>query len=162
MTKLTKRVLKDFILADFIDEIRIDCGRDLKVFSDILHYFPGTWDKDESKRCDLCLLGISLWGDEYRYYAGLHKKQCNINYPKQGRYDKENKRLGFEYLSTHYGWFFNQEQECHWNGYSYEDEMYLYKKTDISNYTVFELAEKVQCDLNLIYTYINEFCKKDN
>ena len=160
--KLTEIILNKFNFSNNIDEIRIDCGRDLKIFSDILFYFPGAWDKDENKRQDLCFLGVSLWENYYRYYAGLHKKQCKIVSPKHGRYDKENKCLGFKYLTDNYGWLFNQEQGCLWNGYSYKDEMYLYKKTDISNYTVFELAEKVQCDLSLIYTYINEFCKMEN
>ena len=156
--KLTELVLDKFAFSDYIDEIRIDCGRDLKIFSDILFYFPGAWDNDENKRQDLCYLGISLWENYYRYYAGLHKAQCRIYLPKHGRYDKENKHLGFKYLSDNYGWLFNQEQGGIWNGYSYKNEMYLYKKTDISNYTISELSQKVQYDLSLIYNYIKDFC----
>lgn len=152
---LTERVLYGFEFTDNIDEIRINCGRDLKMFSDMLFYFPGAWDEDESKRQDLIYLGISLWENCYRYYAGLHKKQCNINSPKQGRYDKENKDLGFKYIQKNYSWFFNLESENGiLNGYSYPDEMYLYKKVVISNYTVAELTKKVQSDLGIIYAQI--------
>ena len=152
--KLTEKVLENFRYKEFIDDIRIDCGRDLKMFSDILFYFPGAWDKDENKRQDLCYLGVSLWGDEYRYYAGLHKIQCGIFAPKKDKYDKENKNAGFKYLSENYSWLFEQEDTCKWNGYSYEKEMYLYKKLDISNLTVKELAKKVVHDLELIYFYL--------
>ena len=132
----------------------------MKIFSDIVFYFPGAWDEDENKRQDLCFLGVSLWENYYRYYAGLHKKQCNINLPKQGRYDKENKQLGFKYLYENYPWFFNLEDGSGiLNGYSYSDEMYLYKKIDVSNYTVAELAKKVQYDLSLIHAYIDDFRK---
>lgn len=154
ITKLTQEVLKDFDYVDFIDKISIDCGQDLKVFSDIMFYFPWAWDEDESKRKDLCYLGISLWGIEYRYCAGLHKAQCGIFAPKNGRSDTENKIAGFKYLSENYSWFFNQENMCKWNGYSYEKEMYLYKKLDISNLTVKELSEKALKDLSLIYFYL--------
>lgn len=154
ITKLTQEILKNFDYTNAIDKIRIDCGRDLKVFSDIMFYFPGAWDEDEKNRKDLCYLGISLWGNEYRYYAGLHKAQCGILAPKNGRADTENKTTGFKYLSENYGWFFNQENTCKWNGYSYEKEMYLYKKIDISNLTVKELAEKAIKDLSLIYFYL--------
>ena len=159
-SKLTEKVLYGFKFTDNIDEIRIDCGKDLKIFSDILFYFPGAWDKDENKRQDLCFLGVSLWENYYRYYAGLHKKQCNINLPKQGRYDKGNKQLGFKYLYENYPWFFNLEDGSGiLNGYSYPDEMYLYKKIDVSNYTIAELTKKVQYDLSLIHTYIDDFRK---
>lgn len=154
ITKLTQTVLDKFQYSEFIDNIRIDCGQDLKVFSDILFYFPGAWDKDESKRQDLCYLGVSLWGNEYRYYAGLHKEQCGIDSPKNGRLDKENKAAGFKYLNDNYAWLFGQEDFCKWNGYSYEKEMYLYKKLDISNLTLEQLAEKTIHDLELIYLYL--------
>lgn len=142
------------------DEIHIDCGRDLKVYSDILFYFPGAWDKNETKRQDLCYLGISLWGNDYRYYAGLHKAQCGITKPKNGRYDKENKILGFKYLTDNYGWLFNQENTGQWNGYSNDSEMYLYKKIDVSNLTIEQLTQKVQLALEMIHTYIEDFCNK--
>lgn len=154
MIKLTRWILCDFPNYQSIDTINIGCGRDLKVYSDMLFYFQGAWDKEESKRQDLCYLGVSLWGNEYRYYAGLHKAQCGIFAPKNGRADTENKTTGFKYLSENYGWFFNQENTCKWNGYSYEKEMYLYKKIDISNLTVKELAEKAIKDLSLIYFYL--------
>ncbi len=155
-SKLTEKVLTGFDFLNNIDEIRIDCGRDLKIFSDILFYFPGAWDKDENKKQDLFYLGVSLWENEYRYYSGLNKKQCRINLPKQSRYDKKNKNLGYEYLKNNYGWFFNREQDGKWGGYSYDNAMYLYKKTDISNYTVAKLSEKVQFDLGLIYAYVED------
>lgn len=154
MTKLTQIALDKFKYSEFIDNIRIDCGQDLKVFSDILFHFPGTWDKNENKRQDLCYLGISLWGDEYRYYAGLHKSQCGIDSSKNSHLDKENKIAGFKYLSDNYAWLFGQEDFCKWNGYSCESEMYLYKRINISKYSVKELSEKVIHDLELIYFYI--------
>lgn len=154
ITKLTHITLYKFQYSEFIDNIRIDCAQDLKVFSDILFYFPGAWDKDENKRQDLCYLGISLCGDEYRYYAGLHKTQCGIDSPKNGRLDKENKIAGFKYLSDNYAWLFGQEDFSKWNGYSYEKEMYLYKKTNISHLTIKELSKKVIQDLELIYFHI--------
>lgn len=159
--KLTEKVPENFRYKEFIDEIRIDCGRDLKMFSDILFCFPGAWDKDENKRQDLCCLGISLRGDEYRYYAGLHKAQCGIFAPKKNKYDKENKIAGFKYLSENYGWLFGQENTCKWNGYSYEKEMYLYKKLDISDLTAKELAEKVVHDIELIYFYLEPIRGKE-
>ena len=154
MIKLTRWILCDFSNYKSIDTINIGCGRDLKVYSDMLFYFQGAWDKEESKRQDLCYLGVSLLGNKYRYYAGLHKAQCGIFAPKNGRADTENKTAGFKYLSENYEWFFNQENTCKWNGYSYEKEMYLYKKIDISNLTVKELAEKAIKDLSLIYFYL--------
>ena len=159
--KLTDKVLENFKYKEFIDDIRIDCGRDLKMFSDILFYFQGAWDKDENKRQDLCYLGVSLWGDEYRYYAGLHKAQCGIFAPKKDKYDKENKIAGFKYLSENYSWLFEQEDTCKWNGYSYEKEMYLYKKLNISDLTVKELAKKVVHDLELIYFYLETIRGKE-
>lgn len=159
--KLTEKVIENFKYRKFIDEIRIDCGRDLKMFSDILFYFLGAWDKDENKRQDLCYLGVSLWGDEYRYYAGLHKAQCGIFAPKKDKYDKENKIAGFKYLSENYSWLFEQEDTCKWNGYSYEKEMYLYKKLNISDLTVKELAKKVVHDLELIYFYLEPIRGKE-
>ena len=130
------------------------------MYSDILFYLPGAWDKNETKRQDLCYLGISLWGNDYRYYAGLHKAQCGITKPKNGRYDKENKILGFKYLTDNYGWLFNQENTGQWNGYSNDSEMYLYKKIDVSNLTIEQLTQKVQLALEMIHTYIEDFCNK--
>ena len=160
ITKLTQEILKNFNYTDSIDKIRIDCSQDRKVFSVIMFYFPGAWDKDDSKRKDLCYLGISLWDNEYRYHAGLHKAQCGIFAPKNGRTDIENKIAGFKYLSDNYGWFFDQENMCKWNGYNYEKEMYLYKKLDISNLTVKELSEKVIVDLSLINFYLKTMREK--
>lgn len=154
LIKLTRWILRNFSNYELLDSINVGCGRDLKVYSDILFYFPGAWDKEESKRQDLCYLGVSLWGNEYRYYAGLHKNQCRITNPKNGRMDRDNKRAGFKYLSDNYDWFFEQENFGKWNGYSYDKEMYLYKKIDISKYSVKELSEKVIHDLELIYFYI--------
>ena len=123
-------------------------------------FFPSAWDKDENKRHDLCYLGISLCGNEYRYYAGLHKAQCGIDSSKNGRLDKENKITGFKYLSDNYAWFFGQEDFCKWNGYSYEKEMYLYKKINVSHLTIKELSEKVIQDLELIYFYLEQLKEK--
>ena len=154
LIKLTRWILCDFLNHEAIDTINIGCGRDLKVYCDMLFYFPGALDKDESKRQDLCYLGISLRENEYRYYAGLHKNQCGITNPKNGRMDRDNKQAGFKYLSDNYDWFFEQENFGKWNGYSYESEMYLYKKLDVSKYSVKELSQKVIHDLELIYFYI--------
>lgn len=153
LIKLTRWILCDFLDYESLNTINIDCGRDLKVYSDLLFYFPGAWDKDESKRQDLCYLGVSLRENEYRYCAGLHKAQCGIK-PKQGCTYKENKIKGFKYLSDNYGWFFNQESCCRWNGYIYDKEMYLYKKLDVSNLSVKELSKKTIQDLELISFYI--------
>lgn len=160
--KLARWILNNFIYSDSLDAVNVDCGRDLNVYSDILFYFSGAWDKDENKRQDLCFLGISLWGKEYRYYAGLHKKQCGITSLKNGRLDKENKISGFKYLTDKYSWLFNQEDNCNWNGYSYDKEMYLYKKLDVSELSVKELTEKAVLDLELIYFYLEplrEICQ---
>lgn len=154
MLKLTRWILCDYLNYESLDAINIDCGRDLKVFSDILFYFPGAWNKDENKRQDLCYLGVSLWENEYRYYAGLHKNQCGIINPKNRQMDRDNQLAGFKYLSDNYDWFFEQENTGKWNGYSCESEMYLYKRIDISKYSVKELSEKVIHDLELIYFYI--------
>ncbi len=152
--KLTRWILNDFSDFDSLDAINIDCGRDLNVYSDILFYFPGAWDEDENKRLDLCFLGISLWGKEYRYYAGLHKAQCGITATKNGRFDKANKIAGYKYLTDNYNWFFGQDDSCNWNGYSYDKEMYLYKKLDVSELSVKELTEKAVKDLELIHFYL--------
>ena len=157
MTKLTQIALDKFQYSEFIDNIRIDCSQVLKVFSDILFYFPGAWDKDENKRQELCYLGVSLWGNEYRYCAGLHKEQCGIISQNNGR----NKLLASKYLNDNYGWLFEQENFGKWNGYSNESEMYLYKKIDISEYSVKELSEKVVHDLELIYFYIEHIRNKN-
>ena len=158
ISKLTEAVLEDFKYKEQIDEIRIDCGRDLNVFSDILFYFPGAWDNDEKNRHDLCYLGISLWGNNYRYYAGLHKAQCGITRPKNGHGDKENKQAGYNYLCKKYSEFFNPQSTDTWSGYSYDKEMYLYKKIDISKYTVEKLKKKVQDDLEKVYTIRENKC----
>ena len=100
MLKLTRWILCDYLNYESLDAINIDCGRDLKVFSDILFYFPGAWNKDENKRQDLCYLGVSLWENEYRYYAGLHKNQCGIINPKNRQMDRDNQLAGFKYLSV--------------------------------------------------------------
>lgn len=68
--------------------------------------------------------------------------------------DKENKIAGFKYLTDNYGWLFHQKMCCRWNGYIYDNEMYLYKKLDISKLSVRELIEKAVQDLDLIYFYI--------
>ena len=149
MTKLTEKVLAGYDNKEFVDKIYIDCGRDLKVYSDILFYFKGAWDKCESNRHDLCYLGISLWGNFYRRYAGLHKKQCGISNAKNGRHDKENKNAGYKYLLEKYNWFFKDNNN--WGGYSYDNEMYLYQKIDISELTVEELVTMAIDDLELLY-----------
>ncbi len=158
ISKLTETVLEGFEFKGQIDKIDIDCGRDLKVYSDILFYFPGAWDDDEEKRRDLCYLGVSLWGKYYRYYAGLHKAQCGITKPKNGRRDKENKQAGYDYLCKEYSEFFKPQSTGTWGGYSNDKEMYLYKKIDISNYTVEKLKKKVQADLEKVYTIRENKC----
>ncbi len=146
ISKLTKAVLEDFKYKEQIDEIRIDCGRDLNVFSDILFYF-GAWDENYNDK-DLCYLGISLWGNNYRYYAGLKKGEKN-----------KNKEEGYDYLKNNYGDFFEQEKnEGKWGGYNNKTEMYLYKKINISDYTVEKLKQKVQDDLEKVYTIRENKC----
>lgn len=105
----------------------------------------------------MCYLGISLWGNNYRYYAGLHKAQCGITRPKNGHGDKENKQAGYDYLCKKYSEFFNPQSTDTWSGYSYDKEMYLYKKIDISKYTIEKLKERVQKDLDIAYSkYIKD------
>ncbi len=141
ISKLTEAVLEDFKFKEQIDEIRIDCGRDLNVFSDILFYF-GAWDENYNDK-NLCYLGISLWGNNYRYYAGLKKGEKN-----------KNKEEGYDYLKNNYGDFFEQEKnEGKWGGYNNKTEMYLYKKINISDYTVKDLKNKVQNDLEKALSY---------
>ncbi len=151
ITGLTVDVLKDFDQKGKLS-ILIDCGRDLKVYSDILIKFKGAWDKEEAMRQDLMFLGVSVWGKEYRYYAGLHKEQCGIYGRKDGRMDAKNKQEGYNFLSQEYGWFFDKKEnnEGTWGGYSYDKEMYLYKKIDISQKTVEEIRQKIVRDLNEI------------
>lgn len=56
MSKLTLKVLEDFKYKDAFF-ILLDCGRDLKVYSDILIKLHGAWDKNIEDRQDLNYLG---------------------------------------------------------------------------------------------------------
>lgn len=152
MTKLTLKAIENWPNKGSL-LLNIDCGRDLKVYSDMLLKFEGAWSKNTKKRPDLNFLGVSVWGTNYRYYAGLNKKQCGILGKKDGIKDAENKQKGYDYLTKEYPWFFDQEEnkEGTWGGYSGDDEMYLYKKVDISEKTVEEITQKIFWDLNEIY-----------
>jgi len=158
--RMTKFMSGKFNCSNYIDEIRIDCcGRDFKMYSDIRFDFQGAWDDEESKKRDLCYLGINLYKKYYRYHAKLNKAQCQLDVQKQRYSDNVSNLLGYKYLTDNYGWLFNQNQEGIWTGYDKEKEMYLFLEIDISNYTISELNTKIQYDLGQIYTYINEFCK---
>lgn len=109
MTELTVEALRDFDQKGKLS-IHIDCGRDLKVYSDMMIKLSGAWDKEEAMRQDLIFLGVSVWGKEYRYYAGLHKEQCGIYGKKDGRVDARNKQEGYSYLTKEYPWFFDKEE----------------------------------------------------
>lgn len=152
MTKLTFKALEKFHhKGDLL--LNIDCGRDLKVYSDMLLRFQDAWSKNLEERLDLNFLGVSVWGTDYRYYAGLNKKQCGVLDKKNGKKDAENKQNGYDYLMKEYPWFFDQEEnkEGNWGGYSYDHEMYLYKKVDASGKSVKEITQQIYEDLNEIY-----------
>lgn len=159
MSKLTSKVLENFKHKDNVC-ILLDCGRDLKVYSDILIKLHGAWDKKIEDRQDLNYLGVSLWGKDYRYYAGLNKEQCGILNKKDGRQDAENKQKGYDYLSGKYSWLFNtkENENATWGGYSDDEFMYLYKKIDISEKTIEEITQKILHDLNEIYDRMIDRC----
>jgi len=159
MSKITLKVLEKFKPKDDFF-ILLDCGRDLKVYSDILIKLHGAWSENSEDRQDLNFLGVSLWGKDYRYYAGINKQQCGISNKKDGRQDSVNKQKGYDYLAEKYPWFFNKEENQigTWGGYSDEEYMYLYKKMDISEKTIEEITQKTVHDLNEIYERIIDRC----
>lgn len=159
MSKLTLKVLEKFEHKDDFF-VLIDCGRDLKVYSDIIIKLHGAWDENFEDRQDLNFLGVSLWGTDYRYYAGLNKEQCGIPNKKAGKKDAENKKKGYDYLLGKYSWFFDTEQNQTgtWGGFSDEEYMYLYKKIDISERTIEEIIQKASSNLNEIYEKIIDRC----
>lgn len=164
VNKLTHYVLDDeYDKKEKIDSINIDCGRDHVVYSDILFYFDGAWGENEDKRPPLNAIGVSLWGKNFRYYANVNKSKKHL-----GGYlisNKDNlsvndwKNAGHEYLSTNYEDFWQKETEktkkIEKGGYNYKDDMWLYKKEDISKLSISEVRKKTQDWLNKAYGYLN-------
>ena len=156
VNKLTHYVLDKYEKKDEIDAINIDCGRDHVVYSDILFYFKDAWTENEDDRPPLNAIGVSLWGKNFRYYANVNKSKKHL-----GDYlisNKDNlsvndwKNAGHKYLSTTYENFWGNGKE---GGYNCKDDMWLYKKEDISKLSISEVREKTQDWLNKAYGYLN-------
>ena len=157
VNKLTHYVLDKYEKKDEIDAINIDCGRDHVVYSDILFYFKDAWAENEDDRPPLNAIGVSLWGKNFRYYANVNKSKKHL-----GDYlisNKDNlsvndwKNAGHKYLSTNYKDFWKNGKE---GGYNCKDDMWLYKKEDISKLSISEVREKTQDWLNEAYKYWEE------
>ena len=104
-----------------------------------------------------------MWGKNFRYYANVNKSKKHL-----GGYlisNKDNlsvndwKNAGHEYLSTNYEDFWQKETEktkkIEKGGYNYKDDMWLYKKEDISKLSISEVRKKTQDWLNKAYGYLN-------
>lgn len=151
VNKLTHYVLDKYEKKDEIDAINIDCGRDHVVYSDILFYFEGAW-ADEDKRPPLNAIGVSLWGKNFRYYANVNKSKKLSNSNKDNLSVNDWKNAGHKYLSTTYENFWENGKE---GGYNCKDDMWLYKKEDISKLSISKVREKTQYCLNEAYGYLN-------
>lgn len=149
VNKLTHYVLDKYEKKDEIDAINIDCGRDHVVYSDILFYFEGAW-ADEDKRPPLNAIGVSLWGKNFRYYANVNKSKKLSNSNKDNLSVNDWKNAGHKYLSTTYENFWENGKE---GGYNCKDDMWLYKKEDISKLSISNVRKKTQYWLNEAYKY---------
>lgn len=162
VNKLTHYVLDKYEKKDEIDAINIDCGRDHVVYSDILFYFEGAW-ADEDKRPPLNAIGVSLWGKNFRYYANVNKSKKHLDdyliSNKDNLSVNDWKNAGHDYLSTNYKDFWQKETEktkkIEKGGYNCKDDMWLYKKEDISKLSISKVREKTQYWLNEAYGYLN-------
>lgn len=156
VNKLTHYVLDKYEKKDEIDAINIDCGRDHVVYSDILFYFKGAWVENEDKRPPLNAIGVSLWGKNFRYYANVNKSKKHLgdylNSNKDNLSVNDWKNAGHDYLSTNYKDFWKNETK---GGYNCKDDMWLYKKEDISKLSISKVREKTQYWLNEAYGYLN-------
>lgn len=163
VNKLTHYVLDKYEKKDEIDAINIDCGRDHVVYSDILFYFKGAWVENEDKRPPLNAIGVSLWGKNFRYYANVNKSKKYLgdylNSNKDNLSVNDWKNAGHKYLSTNYKDFWQKETEktkkIEKGGYNCKDDMWLYKKEDISKLSISKVREKTQYWLNEAYGYLN-------
>lgn len=163
VNKLTHYVLDKYEKKDEIDAINIDCGRDHVVYSDILFYFKGAWVENEDKRPPLNAIGVSLWGKNFRYYANVNKSKKHLgdylNSNKDNLSVNDWKNAGHKYLSTNYKDFWQKETEktkkIEKGGYNCKDDMWLYKKEDISKLSISKVREKTQYWLNEAYGYLN-------
>lgn len=163
VNKLTHYVLDKYEKKDEIDAINIDCGRNHVVYSDILFYFKGAWVENEDKRPPLNAIGVSLWGKNFRYYANVNKSKKHLddylNSNKDNLSVNDWKNAGHKYLSTNYKDFWQKETEktkkIEKGGYNCKDDMWLYKKEDISKLSISKVREKTQYWLNEAYGYLN-------
>lgn len=157
VNKLTHYVLDKYEKTNEIDAINIDCGRDHVVYSDILFYFKGAWVENEDKRPPLNAIGVSLWGKNFRYYANVNKSKKHLgdylNSNKDNLSVNDWKNAGHDYLSTNYKDFWKNETK---GGYNCKDDMWLYKKEDISKLSISKVREKTQYWLNEAYGYLTE------
>lgn len=155
VNKLTHYVLDKYEKKDEIDAINIDCGRDHVIYSDILFYFEGAW-ADEDKRPPLNAIGVSLWGKNFRYYANVNKSKKHLDdyliSNKDNLSVNDWKNAGHKYLSTTYENFWKDGTK---GGYNCKDDMWLYKKEDISKLSISKVREKTQYWLNEAYGYLN-------
>lgn len=164
VNKLTHYVLDKYEKKDEIDAINIDCGRNHVVYSDILFYFKGAWVENEDKRPPLNAIGVSLWGKNFRYYANVNKSKKHLddylNSNKDNLSVNDWKNAGHDYLSTNYKDFWQKETEktkkIEKGGYNCKDDMWLYKKEDISKLSISKVREKTQYWLNEAYGYLTE------
>lgn len=156
VNKLTHYVLDKYEKKDEIDAINIDCGRDHVVYSDILFYFKGAWVENEDKRPPLNAIGVSLWGKNFRYYANVNKSKKHLgdylNSNKDNLSVNDWKNASHDYLSTNYKDFWKNETK---GGYNCKEDMWLYKKEDISKLSISKVREKTQYWLNEAYGYLN-------
>lgn len=156
VNKLTHYVLDGYDKKEKIDAINIDCGRDHVVYSDILFYFKDAWAENEDDRPLLNAIGVSLWGKNFRYYANVNKSKKHLDdyliSNKDNLSVNDWKKAGHEYLSTTYENFWKDGTK---GGYNCKDDMWLYKKEDISKLSISKVREKTQYWLNEAYGYLN-------
>lgn len=156
VNKLTHYVLDGYDKKEKIDAINIDCGRDHVVYSDILFYFKDAWAENEDDRPPLNAIGVSLWGKNFRYYANVNKSKKHLDdyliSNKDNLSVNDWKKAGHEYLSTTYENFWKDGTK---GGYNCKDDMWLYKKEDISKLSISKVREKTQYWLNEAYGYLN-------
>ena len=157
VNKLTHYVLDEYDKKEKIDAINIDCGRDHVVYSDILFYFEGAWAENEDDRPPLNAIGVSLWGKNFRYYANVNKSKKHLgdylNSNKDNLSVNDWKNAGHDYLSTNYKDFWKNETK---GGYNCKEDMWLYKKEEISNLKISEVKEKTLEWLDKVYKYLTE------
>lgn len=157
VNKLTHYVLDKYEKKDEIDAINIDCGRDHVVYSDILFYFKGAWVENEDDRPPLNAIGVSLWGKIFRYYANVNKSKKHLDdyliSNKDNLSVNDWKNAGHEYLSNNYNDFWKDGTK---GGYNCKDDMWLYKKEEISNLKISEVKEKTLEWLDKVYKYLTE------